>query len=108
MLLGRLNYLYLKYNKFYIRVLFFDRNKQTTTPEPEPEERNTRPMLRNRLPKTPVTAGKAFKIIVPEENFYDAEDGTNLNLELLDKNYHVLKGDSWIQFNSKTREIYGL
>ncbi|XP_063700768.1 uncharacterized protein LOC134831059 isoform X1 [Culicoides brevitarsis] len=82
--------------------------QRTTTQEPEPEVRNTPPMLRNRLPKTPVTAGKAFKIAVPEENFYDAEDGTNLNLELLDKNEHVLKSDSWIQFNQKTREIYGL
>lgn len=65
-------------------------------------------MLRNRLPKIPVTAGKAFKIYVPEENFYDAEDGTNLTLELLDKNYMTLTQNSWIQFNSIKREIYGL
>uniref|UniRef100_A0A336M1T5 Dystroglycan 1 n=1 Tax=Culicoides sonorensis TaxID=179676 RepID=A0A336M1T5_CULSO len=80
----------------------------TTTVEPEPEERNTQPMLRNRLPKTAVTAGKWFKVNVSEENFYDAEDGTNLRLDFLDKNEHPLKANSWIQFNPIRREIYGL
>lgn len=42
------------------------------------------------------------------ETFFDAEDGTNLNLSLFDKNDQPLKSSSWIQFDETKREIYGL
>ena len=69
---------------------------------------NTKPMIKSRLPKQPVTAGKVFSLIVPRELFIDNEDGTNLRLELLDKNEQALPQNSWIQFNPEKREIYGL
>jgi hypothetical protein len=50
----------------------------------------------------------SFSLIVDAETFYDNEDGTDLQLELFDKNEHALKPSSWIQFNPDTREIYGL
>lgn len=93
----------------------------TTTPKPttttttvattefvEPEIINTPPLIKNRLKKHPVTAGKPFTLTVPLETFYDNEDGTNLRLDLLDKNGNELKPTSWIQFNAEEREIYGL
>lgn len=53
-------------------------------------------------------AGKPFSLIVPEETFYDNEDGTNLRLAMYEKNDQPLKSTSWIQFNPDLREIYGL
>lgn len=80
----------------------------TTTEYFEPEPNNYPPSIHNRLPKQPVTAGKPFSFTVPLETFEDTEDGTDLKLTLLDKSDHVLKTNSWIQFNPKTREVYGL
>lgn len=61
-----------------------------------------------RLQKLAVTSGKAFSFIVPEETFFDAEDQTNLRLELTDKDGHELKPTSWLQFNADKRELYGM
>ncbi|XP_059609916.1 uncharacterized protein LOC132257147 [Phlebotomus argentipes] len=74
----------------------------------EPEAVNKPPVIRNRLPKQALTAGKPFSLHVPLETFYDDEDRNNLQLALYDKNDHPLKANSWIQFNVDTREIYGL
>lgn len=83
---------------------------QTTTTEVyvEPENINNAPVIKARLAKLAVTAGKPFNHIVPLDTFYDAEDGTNLKLELLDKHERPLESKSWIQFNTETRNIYGL
>lgn len=85
-------------------------NAQTTTTEAyvEPENVNSAPVIKARLAKLAVTAGKPFNHIVPLDTFYDAEDGTNLKLELLDKHERPLESKSWIQFNTETRNIYGL
>lgn len=82
----------------------------TTTTEAyvEPENINNPPVIKARLVKLAVTAGKPFSHIVPMDTFYDAEDGTNLKLELLDKYERPLDAKSWIQFNAETRNIYGL
>lgn len=69
---------------------------------------NTNPIIRTRMPKQPLTAGKPFSLKIPLDIFYDDEDGTNLRLELLDKFNGQLKQSSWIQFDRDTREIYGL
>lgn len=78
------------------------------TTEPELEIVNNHPIIKIRLPKLAATAGKQFTHIVPLDTFYDAEDGTNLQLTLLDKHNQPLESKSWIQFNPQTREIYGL
>lgn len=82
--------------------------RTTTTEFIEPEPLNYAPTIRNRYPKQAVTAGKSFSFIVPLETFHDTEDGHNLKLQLLDKNDNTLKPNSWIQFNSSKREVYGL
>lgn len=81
---------------------------QTTEAYVEPENINNPPLIKARLVKLAVTAGKPFNHIVPLETFYDPEDGTNLKLELLDKHEKPLEAKSWIQFNAETRNIYGL
>ncbi|XP_068143731.1 uncharacterized protein Dg isoform X4 [Drosophila tropicalis] len=69
---------------------------------------NSPPIIKTRLQKLAVTSGKAFKFIVPEQTFADAEDYNNLRLELTDMDGNELKGSSWVQFNSDKRELYGL
>ncbi|XP_055606976.1 uncharacterized protein LOC129754770 isoform X3 [Uranotaenia lowii] len=78
----------------------------TTTELDEPT--NLFPIIKNRIPKQAIIAGKVFSLPVPLETFYDNEDGNNLRLDLFDSNGNQLKHSSWIQFNPVTREIYGL
>lgn len=80
---------------------------EPTTPD-EPEVVNNIPVIKARLAKLAVTAGKPFTHIVPLDTFYDTEDGTNLKLELVDKQEKALEPKSWIQFNADSRSIYGL
>lgn len=80
----------------------------SSTDYAEPRIENTPPLILTRLPKINVTAGKYFSTIVPENVFFDNEDATNLRLEFHDKDGHEMTHNSWVQFNSETREIYGL
>lgn len=83
-------------------------DKIVTNEYNELESINNAPVIKSRLAKLPVTSGKPFSQIIPLETFFDAEDGFNLKLELLDKHDGPLDGKSWIQLNSEKREIYGL
>uniref|UniRef100_A0A1I8Q2N2 Dystroglycan 1 n=1 Tax=Stomoxys calcitrans TaxID=35570 RepID=A0A1I8Q2N2_STOCA len=74
----------------------------------EPRVENSPPLIKTRLQKFAVTSGKSFKFSIPEDTFYDAEDMTNLRLELTDKEGRELKSNSWLQFNAETKEVYGL
>lgn len=74
----------------------------------EYEVKNFPPTIQNRLKRTPVTAGKMFTYIIPNDTFTDMEDGSNLTLEFLDSEGQPIKKDSWCQFNARKREIYGL
>ncbi|XP_058832010.1 uncharacterized protein LOC131690329 isoform X4 [Topomyia yanbarensis] len=78
----------------------------TTTETDEPT--NMYPIIKNRIPKQAIIAGKVFSLPVPLETFHDTEDGNNLRLELYDSHGYPLKNNSWVQFNVETREIYGL
>ncbi|XP_021699187.1 uncharacterized protein LOC5577287 isoform X2 [Aedes aegypti] len=91
----------------------------TTTPAPTTtsttvatteldEPTNMYPIIRNRIQKQAIIAGKVFSLTVPLDTFQDTEDGNNLRLELFDSHGNPLKNNSWIQFNAETREIYGL
>ncbi|XP_032591229.1 uncharacterized protein LOC6561047 isoform X1 [Drosophila grimshawi] len=74
----------------------------------EPRGENSVPIIKMRLQKLAVPSGKAFRFVVPAETFFDAEDQTNLRLELTDKDGYELKPSSWVQFNADKRELYGL
>ena len=72
------------------------------------DDSNVPPRVDRRIPKVAVTAGKPFVVKVEQNVFYDEEDKTNLNLQLLDKNQQPISSTSWIRFSPVTREIYGL
>lgn len=74
----------------------------------EYEVKNFPPTIQNRLKRLPVTAGKMFSYVIPENTFTDMEDGTNLLLEFLSSDGQPVKNESWCQFNPRKKEIYGL
>lgn len=80
----------------------------TTTELVEVESVNNAPIIKSRLAKIAVTSGKPFTHSIPQETFFDSEDGFNLKLELLDKHERPLDSKSWIQLNAEKREFYGL
>lgn len=70
--------------------------------------RNNAPVINQRLKKLRITAGTVLSYFIPEDTFTDYEDGTNLVLKFLDIEGAPVKKNFWIQFNERTREIYGL
>jgi dystroglycan 1 len=71
-------------------------------------EENQPPSVVKRIKKIQATSGKAFTYKLEEAIFEDDEDGKNLRLELLDKSNQQLPSASWIRFDAKKQEIYGL
>lgn len=70
--------------------------------------RNFPPNVRNRLNRLAVRAGQYFSYIMPEGTFFDMEDGGDLRYEVTTADGEHLKKDSWLQFNPRTRQFYGL
>lgn len=68
------------------------------------EPTNMYPIIKNRIQKQAIIAGKVFSLTVPQDTFLDTEDGNNLRLELFDSHGHPLKNNSWIQFDVETPE----
>ncbi|XP_033227908.1 dystroglycan isoform X3 [Belonocnema kinseyi] len=77
----------------------------TTLPplKPTVAQVNTAPVLRKRLQKIRVFAGKTFTHIISNETFRDEIDGYTRNLHL-----SLEPKMKWIEFNNKTQEIYGI
>lgn len=75
-----------------------------------PTEQNLKPAIRQRVEKLAFYAGKVFRHTIPKETFRDAEDGDtrNLKLFLLHTNGSALSQKSWIQFDDKKQDLYGL
>lgn len=78
-----------------------------TTPPPP---LNFAPILRNSIGRINVTVGDIIKFKIPENTFYDFEDGgtRRLRLTLLTSDNVEPLRSSWIQFDSGNQEIYGL
>lgn len=70
--------------------------------------KNFPPTINQRLKKIRITAGTVLSYFIPEDTFTDSEDGTNLVLKFMDVERAPVKKNFWIQFNERTREIYGL
>lgn len=64
---------------------------------------NSPPVLRKRLQKLRVFAGKPLSQIIPIDTFHDDVDGNTRNLQLT-----LQPKFKWIEFNNKTQEIYGI
>ncbi|XP_049877317.1 dystroglycan 1 isoform X2 [Pectinophora gossypiella] len=69
---------------------------------------NQPPTLKHHMKKLAITAGKAFRYIIPADLFTDPEDGSNLTFTMYEAENVPLSRDSWIQFIPSNREVYGL
>ncbi|XP_055935297.1 dystroglycan 1-like [Argiope bruennichi] len=78
----------------------------TTSPPPL----NAAPILRNSIGRINVTVGDIIKFKVPENTFFDFEDGATrqLRLSLLTPDNVQPPKSYWVQFDPRSQEIYGI
>jgi len=74
---------------------------------------NTPPLVKRRIQKLSITAGSWFKFTIPEDTFWDEEDGGTRNLKLGfyldDHGSRTPPGhDHWIQFDVENQFLYAL
>ncbi|XP_062529974.1 dystroglycan 1 isoform X6 [Bombyx mori] len=69
---------------------------------------NQPPVLKHHMKKLAITAGKAFRYIIPTDLFMDQEDGSNLTFTMYEAENVPLSKNSWIQFIPSDLEVYGL
>ena len=77
--------------------------------EPPPAE-NKQPQLYNHIDRLNVFQGQGLQFHIPNDSFYDKEDGNtiNLSLDMRTIDGKELVKTSWILLNSSSQEIYGL
>lgn len=71
---------------------------------------NFRPVVKNRIPKLVLIAGKLWRYQIPRLTFFDFEDNHTRGLKLFMyyPNGTSIHHSSWIQFNSQKQEIYAI
>ncbi|XP_054710747.1 dystroglycan 1-like [Uloborus diversus] len=76
----------------------------------QPPALNFAPRLRNPIKRINVTVGDVIKHKIPDDTFYDFEDGStrHLRLTLLTAGHIHPQPSYWLQFDSRSQEIYGL
>lgn len=70
--------------------------------------RNHVPLRRNQVDRVNATIGQLLVFKVPQDTFYDQEDGTDLKLSLITYERKELDPKYWLQFDSKNQEFYGV
>lgn len=80
---------------------------QSTT---SPTHTNFAPMLRNPIERINTTVGEILRFKIPDDTFYDFEDGSTRYLTLLFLTIESVQPpkSSWVQFDPKSQELYGL
>lgn len=80
---------------------------KVSTQEPKS---NFPPMSRNQVDLINATVGQLLVFKVPEDTFYDLEDGSarNLRMSLLTIERTPIPAHEWLQFDSKNQEFYGV
>ncbi|XP_076283955.1 uncharacterized protein LOC143210714 isoform X2 [Lasioglossum baleicum] len=80
---------------------------KVSTQEPKS---NFPPMSRNQVDLVNATVGQLLVFKVPEDTFYDLEDGSarNLRMSLLTIGRTPIPAHEWLQFDSKNQEFYGV
>lgn len=75
-----------------------------------PSKMNSPPSISNQVDHLTAQVGVLFRHQVPEDTFFDEEDGNTrrLKLTLLNMNHQPLESRSWLQFDSPNQEFYGL
>ena len=82
----------------------------TTTTTKPPVWLNFSPKLKKKINRIPLVFGEYLLYRIPEDTFYDKEDGNtrNLRLQLQTSKGKPVSADSWIQLREDKQEIYGL
>ncbi|XP_075215938.1 dystroglycan [Lycorma delicatula] len=77
---------------------------------PPPKLKNYPPIPRNQVDRLNATVGELLVYAVPEDSFYDPEDGSvrNLKLTLLNVDLSPIDSAHWLQFDVKNQEFYGI
>lgn len=80
---------------------------KVSTQEPKS---NFPPMSRNQVDLVNATVGQLLVFKVPEDTFYDTDDGSarNLRMSLLTIERTPIPPHEWLQFDSKNQEFYGV
>ncbi|XP_054279195.1 uncharacterized protein LOC128997581 [Macrosteles quadrilineatus] len=75
-----------------------------------PSTQNFSPTIRNQVDIINATLGQLLVYTVPEDTFYDPEDGSTRNMELsvLHMDRSPLNPTHWLQFDTKNQEFYGI
>lgn len=73
-------------------------------------EKNYPPIPRNQVDHINATVGMLLLYKVPEDSFYDPEDGTvrAMRLSLLTIDSSPVPPDNWLQFDVRNQEFYGV
>ncbi|XP_054710695.1 dystroglycan 1-like [Uloborus diversus] len=71
---------------------------------------NFSPMLRNPIERINTTVGEILRFKIPDDTFYDFEDGSTRYLTLTFLTIESIQPpkSSWVQFDHKSQELYGL
>ncbi|XP_018496644.1 dystroglycan [Galendromus occidentalis] len=71
---------------------------------------NNAPLRRNNIGELEAIVGRFFLFKIPEDTFYDYDDGSTryLSLNLRNMNGESVTPQSWLQFNTKSQELFGL
>lgn len=80
---------------------------QQSTSEPKT---NFSPLPRNQVDHVNATVGQLLVFRVPEDTFYDPEDGSarNMRMSLLTIDRTPIQPDDWLQFDVNNQEFYGV
>lgn len=80
---------------------------EVSTEEPKS---NFPPVPRNQVDLVNAHVGQLLVFKVPEDTFYDAEDGSarNMEMSLLTIDRTPIPAHEWLQFDSKNQEFYGV
>ena len=81
---------------------------QTVLPSPTPG--GLFPVVQNSVPVIIIKTGVYFRYRIPTTSFYDATDGNTaqLTLQVVELNGNDLGRDSWIQFDTLSKSLYGI
>jgi len=93
-----------------VRVSWVGKGTCKSPPENIPSSDNFSPIIRNHVDLLNATLGQLLVYTVPEDTFYDPEDGStrNMKLSLLHMDRSPLSPTHWLQFDSKNQEFYGI
>ncbi|XP_050539992.1 dystroglycan 1 [Daktulosphaira vitifoliae] len=77
---------------------------------PPISSQNFQPVLRNPVDLINASYGQLLSYIVPEDTFYDPDDGSSrrLKLSLMTIDRSQVPSNNWLQFDPKNQEFYGI